>query len=200
MLEFPVSSRNKRYLLIEVQISMSSMLHERIRSQMEYVSNVPQHEHPFSCCLNGSQMLKTKMYVISPSIVLFQKTNPRNESESYSYRLLFTSLWKIRVFYQGKHPMGLGSWVGSSSHGRPMPITQHLSLAYDRLVLFQTSSQQLKHRVLFIQVNGLCDLKHINGGSSDTNLSLGSIGDINLIRVRQCLFTPSIFLNTHDQV
>ena len=91
-----------------------------------------------------------------------------------------------------------GSWVGSNPHGRPMPITQHLPLAHDGLVLFHISSQKLKQRVLFIQVKGLCDLKHIDGGSSNTNLLLGHIGDINLIRVRQCLFTSSIFHNTHD--
>ena len=82
-----------------------------------------------------------------------------------------------------------GSWVGSIPHGRPMPITQYLLFAHDGLVLFHTSFQQLKQRVLFIQVNGRCDLKHIDGGSSNTNLSLGRIRDINLVRVRQCLFT-----------
>ena len=67
-----VSSGNKRYLLIEVHISMSSMLHARIKSQMKFVSNVPQHKHPFSDCFDDSQMLKTKMYVISPSMVIFK--------------------------------------------------------------------------------------------------------------------------------
>ena len=60
---------------------MSSMLQAQIRSQMEDVSNVPQHEHHFSGCLNDSQMLKTKMYVISPSMVLFKKkTQEMNQS------------------------------------------------------------------------------------------------------------------------
>ena len=67
-------------------------------------------------------MLKAKMHVISPSIVLFhkkKKKKPRNEVECYSYRLLFTSLQKIRVFCQGKYPMGLGS--GQTHMGDPCP-------------------------------------------------------------------------------
>ena len=73
MLDFMVSSRKKQYFLVEVHISMSSMLQARIKSQMESIYNVPQHKHPFSVCLYDSQMLKTKMFVISPSIVLFIK-------------------------------------------------------------------------------------------------------------------------------
>ena len=137
--------------------------------------------NPFSICLDDSQMLKTKMYVISPFIVLFQKTNLRNESESYSYRLRCTSLSKETCLLLEK--ASNGSWVRSSPHVRSMPIIQHLLLIHDGLVLFQTSSQQLKQRVLFIQVNEPCDLKHIDGGSSITNLSLDDIEDINLIRV-----------------
>ena len=72
VLDIMVSNGNKRYLLIEVHISMSSMLQARIKPQMKFVSNVPQHEHPFSGCLDDSQMLKTKMYVISPSMVIFK--------------------------------------------------------------------------------------------------------------------------------
>ena len=61
---------------------MSSMLKARIKSQMESISNVLQHEHPFSGCLDDSQMLKTKMYVISPSMVLFQKIKKREMKQS----------------------------------------------------------------------------------------------------------------------
>ena len=49
---------------------------------MEYVSNVPQHKHPFSSCLDDSQTLKTKMYVISPSMVLFKKKTTREMNQS----------------------------------------------------------------------------------------------------------------------
>ena len=46
----------------------------------------------------------------------------------------------------------------------------------------------------------MCDLKHTDGGSFNTNLIIGHIGDINLTKVKKCIFTPSIFLNIHDQV
>ena len=92
----------------------------------------------------------------------------------------------LRYTFREIHPLdvSLRLWVESSPLEQPKPIIQHLPLAHDGLVLFQTSSQQLKQRVLFIQMNGSCDLKHIGGGSSNTNLSLGHIGDSNLIRVR----------------
>ena len=54
MLDFMVSNGNKQYLLIGVQISMFLMVQARIISQMESVSNVPQHEHHFSGCLDDS--------------------------------------------------------------------------------------------------------------------------------------------------
>ena len=51
-----------------------------------------------------------------------------------------------------------------------------------------------------MHVNGSCNLKHTDGGKSNTNLTIGHIGDINLAKVKKCLFTPIIFLNAHDQV
>ena len=44
-------------MLVEVQISMTSMLQARIRSQLKSVSNVPQYKHSVDDCLDDSQML-----------------------------------------------------------------------------------------------------------------------------------------------
>ena len=119
---------NKSYLLVEVQISMTSMLQARIRSQLESVSNVPQYEYPVCDYLDDSQMLKILPKKHMLFLLLYFSHQSKRTIEMNQGLILISS--DSRLFrkdvssVKGKHPMGLGpgqAYMGYHAHNPTSP-------------------------------------------------------------------------------